>query len=66
MPRGYVIIALGLLYAAIGNRFFGDTLFPVSAEELIFDGLLILIIVIGIACLPPRRARAPESGRADG
>ena len=49
IPRGSVIVILGLLYGMTTTAFFGNHFFPQSADECITDGLALVVVAIGIA-----------------
>jgi hypothetical protein len=47
--RGWIICTIGLLYGMTTTAFFGNNLFPKSPEECITDGIVLVIVAIGIA-----------------
>lgn len=47
--RSIIVIASGILYGMMTTAFFGNNLFPKSADECIVDGLALIIVSIGIA-----------------
>lgn len=51
MISGLVILAFAIVYAIVGNNFFGNNWSPQSAEEVLFDGIGILIASIGVALI---------------
>ena len=49
MSRSFWIYIIGLAFALWQNRHFGHNHFPASDAELMADGLVLLIVAIGLA-----------------
>jgi len=46
---GYLIWALGFVFLIVETHYFGSNFWPSSSEEIIADGIGVLICTIGIA-----------------
>ena len=46
---GYLIQVLGLMFLVLATNYFGNNFLPSSSEEIIADGIGMLICAIGLA-----------------
>jgi hypothetical protein len=46
---GPIIVLLGMIYTHVATRFFGSHFLPATPEEVITDGIGVIILSIGMA-----------------
>jgi len=51
--KTFVIFSIAAFYAYVGNHYFGNHWKPQSGEEVIFDGIFLLIVVLGVIASSP-------------